>query len=46
VKSSTESLRRELDQWCAEHLAPAERPKSWSFGPSLPQGAMGKNADW
>jgi long-chain acyl-CoA synthetase len=46
LKSSTESLRRELDQWCAEHLAPAERPKSWSFGPSLPQGAMGKNADW
>jgi 4-coumarate--CoA ligase (photoactive yellow protein activation family) len=40
------SLARELKQWLAERLEPAARPKSFSFGSSLPVTFSGKLADW
>ncbi|SDX59472.1 4-coumarate--CoA ligase, photoactive yellow protein activation family [Allochromatium warmingii] len=39
-------LPARLNAWLADHLAPAERPKSITLGSSLPQSALGKAADW
>ena len=40
------ALRLELRRFAAASLAPAERPGAYTFGHELPQGAMGKLADW
>lgn len=39
-------LRARLEAWSQAELSAAEQPKSYSFGAALPQGAMGKKADW
>lgn len=44
--AARQRLSAELDAWCAVRLAPAERPRSWTFGEALPVNAMGKRADW
>jgi long-chain acyl-CoA synthetase len=44
--AARQKLSAELDAWCAGRLAPAERPRSWTFGEALPVNAMGKRADW
>jgi long-chain acyl-CoA synthetase len=40
------ALLAELWAYLDAHLTPAERPKSIVFGAQLPQGALGKPADW
>lgn len=35
-----------LDDWVTRELTPAERPKSFRFGPQLPTGPTGKPVDW
>jgi acyl-coenzyme A synthetase/AMP-(fatty) acid ligase len=37
---------QELRAWIDARLAPMERPKAITLGPQLPQGALGKPADW
>jgi O-succinylbenzoic acid--CoA ligase len=32
----------ELDEWCAQYLAPFKRPKKWHWATSLPRTATGK----
>lgn len=39
-------LRAEIEDWLRATLAPAQRPTSLTFGPTLPVGALGKPADW
>lgn len=39
-------LRGTLAAWAEATLAPPERPRAWRFGAGLPEGAMGKAADW
>ena len=39
-------LTVDLTHWSNCHLAVPERPKSFSFGRSLPRGQLGKLADW
>ena len=39
-------LREELRQWIDVRLTAPERPRSFAFGPRLPTGMLGKNADW
>jgi acyl-coenzyme A synthetase/AMP-(fatty) acid ligase len=39
-------LRQELKQWCARRFIPAQRPKSFIFGNSLPITKLGKDANW
>lgn len=41
-----EGLRAALAAHVAQRLSPAERPRSYRFGPSLPRDAMGKLTDW
>ncbi len=41
-----DALRASLDAFAALHLSVPERPRSYSFGPLLPVGPMGKAADW
>jgi acyl-coenzyme A synthetase/AMP-(fatty) acid ligase len=36
----------ELRRWIDGRLTPPERPRALRFGPALPQGTMGKDADW
>lgn len=40
------ALRREIETWLRQRLPAIERPRSLTFGSALPQGAMGKPADW
>jgi 4-coumarate--CoA ligase len=40
------SLRRMVEDWLRKQLLPIERPRHLTFGLSLPDGAMGKAADW
>lgn len=40
------TLRRELKKMCKSGLSAPERPVSFTFGPSLPRGEFGKDADW
>ncbi|MGF1526168.1 MAG: 4-coumarate--CoA ligase [Candidatus Competibacterales bacterium] len=40
------ALETALRQWCAQHLTPPQRPQSFTFGPSLPRNALGKDQDW
>jgi 4-coumarate--CoA ligase len=44
--ADTAALRREIEAWLRSRLPAIERPRSLTFGPALPQGAMGKAADW
>lgn len=39
-------LARDLELLAREHLAAAERPKSFRFGPALPRDSLGKMVDW
>ena len=39
-------LRRELSQWCQEHLTAPERPRAFSFGAELPTNEQSKPLDW
>ena len=39
-------LERQLRQFAASRLLPAERPTSFCFGSELPHNRMGKPADW
>lgn len=39
-------LRRDLTAWCDNHFSIPERPKAFSFGPTLPSNVLGKPADW
>ncbi len=39
-------LRRELSQWCHEHLTAPERPRAFSFGAELPTNEQAKPLDW
>ncbi len=39
-------LRATLFAWSDLYLTPPERPRSFSFGPALPTGELGKLADW
>jgi 4-coumarate--CoA ligase len=45
-QADTATLRREIETWLRGRLPAIERPRSLTFGPVLPQGAMGKAADW
>jgi long-chain acyl-CoA synthetase len=45
-RSNPSDLTAELADWCDAHLTVAERPKSFTFGESLPRGELGKLADW
>ena len=38
--------RQAIRIWLSSRLAAAEMPKAITFGPALPQGVMGKAADW
>lgn len=40
------ALRNELIAWCRQHLAPAQRPKSFTFGQKLPVNKIGKEINW
>jgi 4-coumarate--CoA ligase (photoactive yellow protein activation family) len=40
------ALARELKLWVARRLEPASRPKSYTFGQSLPTTPSGKLTDW
>ncbi len=40
------ALRTELASLCRTRLRPAERPKRYSFGDSLPVNNLGKHCDW
>lgn len=46
TEADTTALRREIEDWLRSRLPAIERPRSLSFGTALPQGAMGKLADW
>jgi 4-coumarate--CoA ligase len=35
-----------LDQHCRRRLRPVERPRSFTFGASLPKNPLGKLTDW
>ena len=39
---SEQRLRRELREWCARRLDPAQRPRRWLFTAALPRTASGK----
>lgn len=43
---ATDALLVELEAWIAARLQPMERPRAFTFGASLPTGALGKSADW
>lgn len=36
------ALERELDEWCAERLAPYKRPRAWRWIGQVPRNALGK----
>lgn len=40
------ALAEELAAWVRNHLAPAERPATFTFGNQLPRQSNGKPADW
>ena len=40
------SLRSSLAVYLRERLRDAERPRSLTFGRTLPRNALGKDADW
>ena len=40
------SLRPIVEDWLRRQLPPIERPRHLTFGITLPEGAMGKPADW
>jgi long-chain acyl-CoA synthetase len=40
------ALRRTVEDWLRRRLLPIERPRHLTFGTTLPEGAMGKAADW
>ena len=35
-------LEAELDQWCADRLAPYKRPRAWRWTDAVPRNALGK----
>nr|WP_321983404.1 AMP-binding protein [uncultured Lichenicoccus sp.] len=41
-----DALRIALERLAAARLSAAEQPRDWRFGPALPEGVMGKAADW
>lgn len=43
---SEAELRDVLDTWCQHSLSPAERPRAFRFGSTLPRNDMGKLSDW
>lgn len=45
-EGETTALRATLTAFCANTLAPMERPCAFTFGTHLPAGALGKTADW
>ena len=44
--ADAEALRVALTQWVNTRLTPAERPKAFTMGSSLPRNEAGKLADW
>ncbi len=46
VRAGDDRLLDELDRWCGDRLAAAERPRRFALGGALPVNAMGKPADW
>ena len=44
--SDISQLKSDLRAWTKHHLAPEERPRSWTFGRCLPTNIMGKESDW
>ena len=44
--SNPTMLHGQLEEWVNTRLSAPERPKSFTFGHQLPQGASGKDADW
>ncbi len=38
----TRTLRVELEQWCADRLAPYKRPRDWRWTDRVPRNALGK----
>lgn len=44
--SDLEALRVELRRFASVSLSSAQRPGAYTFGDTLPRGAMGKPADW
>jgi malonyl-CoA/methylmalonyl-CoA synthetase len=38
----TSTLRVELEQWCADRLAPYKRPRDWRWTDRVPRNALGK----
>ena len=44
--SDHDALREALERLVAAELPAAGQPRAWRFGPALPAGAMGKEADW
>ncbi len=45
-RSPHDALRRDLHAYAEAQLSVAERPRAFSFGPSLPTTAAGKPSDW
>lgn len=41
-----EALEAFLHAWCMRNLTAVERPKAFTFGPTLPHNLMGKQSDW
>jgi malonyl-CoA/methylmalonyl-CoA synthetase len=40
--ADTGGLADQLDQWCADRLAPYKRPRGWRWSEAIPRNAMGK----
>ena len=40
------AMHAELDAWVETLLTPPERPRAFSFGPTLPRDSAGKLSDW
>jgi len=45
-ESSQEFLRHELEVWIETHLTAPERPKTLTFGPTIPMDSRGTALDW
>jgi 4-coumarate--CoA ligase (photoactive yellow protein activation family) len=46
IPFAAEALRNELTAWCRGRLAPAQRPRSFTFAGQLPVNHLGKEANW
>jgi hypothetical protein len=46
LAQEVEALRENLDIWMTDRLTAPQRPRAFSFGPSLPSDDRGKPCDW